>query len=202
MAKSNAAKKENVDPKTDETDDEVSIDVEDEAETYEPNDVITLDVTDKSAANTEPNSRWGRIKFDEHGRAQIKVPFKDVPRVHELKLLSAADAEKYLHLVQETDDAPMQAEAQKLVGEIEVHKAVAERALRENLEMKVELESMSKRFDLQWGKHVKDTDEKITQIAKDNEDLRMQNKSLADELSKLKADAPKVETKTTEIAKK
>lgn len=159
---------------------DVEIEVEEDGVDHtnlDPDTMLTLDITDLRAANTTPNSRWGKVAFDEHGRATVKVPFKDIVRIHELKWLSPDDQEKYLAIAPPDDSMPMQLEAQRAISELEAHKATASKLALKNAELEAGMEMQTKRFDQAYGEYVKKSEAQIADLQKQ---LELSQKALND----------------------
>jgi len=165
--------------------------MESATEEMNPDSMVEVSVHCAQNAGKEPNSRWGRLKFDDEGNALVKLPVKDVGKLNDMGWLSEEDKEKYLGM--EPASAPMEAEAAALMSENDSLRAANTKLASKVAELEAAGETMSKKFDDAWSKE----QERFSSLmkAKDEEcdglkrALDGAQKSLAEANAKLEAAA-------------
>lgn len=158
--------------------------------TMDPDSKVTLMVHDARNAGKEPKSRWGTLKFDAKGVAEVSCMVKDIPLLDQLGWLSDEDKAKYLGVAIEAaaEDSMMSA------AHAEVER------------MRAQYDSWAKKMVDDHASDMKAKDDDIASLKKSLEDmtakladvgarLNASDKALADATAKLADATAKTDSK-------
>ncbi len=161
----------------------------------DPNTIVSVTIKDRLNAGKEPGSRWGRIKFDSDGVAEVKVPLKDVVKLHELRWLSVEDQEKYLGISQEAAAVitATTSEVAELQSQLDATKNANTRLASKNAELEAKLDEILAKYQKEYAAYQKDVDEKmqafradLDKAMSDLDAAKAANEALAKENASLK----------------
>lgn len=145
----------------------------DDAAAQDPNTLVELQIQDRRSSGQAVGTRWGKVQFDENGAATIKVPLRDVLKIHELKWLSVDDQAKYLGLEELQPPTPLEVKAG---AELEAARAAGTKLAMRNAELEAQIELKAAEYAAKLKTSQDDANAELDK-------LRAENASLAQALA-------------------